>query len=107
MKKLHIALSTRDLATSVADYSARLGMPPTTMVEAAYALWRTPCLNFTVRIDPASQPGALRHLGWEDAGAPEFSQDTDVNGIVWEHFSAAQQAEEINQIWPQAQYTPE
>lgn len=106
MNKLHLALSTRDLTASVADYSARLGMPPDTMVEGAYALWRTPCLNFTVRVDPACEPGGLRHLGWEDVDAPEFSEDTDVNGIVWERFSAQQQAAEINQIWPQARYVP-
>lgn len=106
MKKLHIALSTRDLAASVEDYSARLGLAPETMVEGAYALWRTPCLNFTVRVDDNCEAGALRHLGWEDADAAAFAEDTDVNGIVWERFSAQQQAEEINQIWPQARYTP-
>jgi ribulose kinase len=29
-----------------------------------------------------------------------------VNGIVWEHFSAQQQADEINEIWPEVNYLP-
>ena len=46
-----------------------------------------------------------RHLGWEDPSATEFSQDIDVNGIVWERFNAQHQADEINQIWSEANYT--
>jgi len=46
-------------------------------------------------------------LGWEDSTAPQFSQTTDVNGIVWEKFSAQQQADEINEIWPEANFSPE
>lgn len=41
-----------------------------------------------------------------DAKAPKFSQETDVNGIVWERFTAQQQADEINELWADAEYTP-
>ncbi len=50
--------------------------------------------------------GALRHLGWEDSDAISFSKDVDVNGIEWERFHAEDQANEINDIWPQANYSP-
>ena len=106
MKKLHIALSTQKIEETIADYSARLGVQPCTSVPGEYALWRTECLNISVRQDPSCEAGSLRHLGWEDPTVTEFSQDTDVNGIVWERFTAHQQADEINQLWPQAGYLP-
>jgi len=46
----------------------------------------------------------MRHLGWEDEKATEFSIETDCNGIIWEKFAASHQAEEINEIWPNANY---
>jgi len=106
MKKLHIALATRDLTATIDDYSARLGTPPCSVVPGEYALWRTDSLNLSVRHDPGCAPGSLRHLGWEDSAAPAFSEETDVNGITWERFSATQQAEEINTLWPDANYHP-
>jgi hypothetical protein len=45
-------------------------------------------------------------LGWEDPEALEFTSTTDVNDIVWEHFSAEQQAEEIEKTWPGTGYMP-
>jgi len=107
MKKLHIALATNDLRATIDDYSARLGTPPCSVVHGEYALWRTASLNLSVRLDPDSEPGTLRHLGWEDSSARAFTEETDVNGITWEHFSAAQQAEEINTLWPDANYQPD
>lgn len=104
MKRLHLAIATRDLAGTVEDYSARLGTVPCVLIEGEYALWRTQQLNFSVRHDPSCKPGELRHLGWEDQDAPEFSQSTDVNGIVWERFTAQQQAKEIDEIWPDSGY---
>ena len=106
MRKLHIAISTDRIEATVADYSRRLGVQPCSYIEGAYALWRTESLNVSVRQDPDSAPGSLRHLGWEDASAEAFTQDTDVNGIVWEHFNAEHQAEEINTLWPEARYRP-
>ncbi len=107
MKKLHLALSTNKIEATIADYSARLGAEPCSFVPGEYALWRTATLNISVRQDPTCHPGSLRHLGWEDESAAAFTQDTDINGIVWEHFSAQHQADEINQLWPEARYQPE
>lgn len=107
MKKLHIAISTNKIDETVKDYSARLGVEPCSYIANEYALWRTEFLNLSIRQDTSCKPGELRHLGWEDPTAKEFSQDTDVNGIVWEHFSAKHQADEINELWPVANYQPE
>ncbi len=104
MKKFHIALSVSDLDASIKDYSQRLGLQPTLVVENHYALWRTDCLNVSLRVDSNQVPGNLRHLGWEDSTAEAFSHEEDVNGVVWERFTAQQQAEEINELWPQADY---
>lgn len=107
MQKLHIAIATDNIEATIKDYSTRLGAEPCSFVANEYALWRTECLNVSVRQDSSCKPGELRHLGWEDSTAPQFSQDTDVNGIVWERFSARQQADEINELWPEANYRPE
>jgi len=105
MKKLHLAIASNDIAASIRDYSQRLGQEPCSFVMNEYALWRTDTLNLSIRYDPQVAPGSLRHLGWEDPSAEQFSSDTDVNGILWERFSAQQQADEINQLWPQVGYT--
>ena len=107
MKKLHIAIATNSIEETIEDYSKRLGAKPCSFIANEYALWRTATLNFSVRQDPSCKPGELRHLGWEDPAAQEFSQSTDVNGIVWENFSVQQQADEINEIWPEANFKPE
>jgi hypothetical protein len=107
LKKLHIAISTDKIEETIKDYTHRLGTTPCSSIPGEYALWRTESLNLSVRQDPACPPGSLRHLGWEDASAAAFTQDTDVNGIVWERFSAKDQAAEINELWPAANYQPE
>lgn len=104
MSKIHIAISTHDIAATVADYSKRLGAAPCIVLDD-YALWRTETVNLSVRNDKKSPPGQLRHLGWENPDVNEFSNDTDVNGIVWEEFNAQNQADEINDFWPHAGYT--
>lgn len=106
MKKLHIAISTDKIAETVADYTQRLNAAPCLVVPGEYALWRTDNLNLSIRQDTTASPGSLRHLGWEDPSATEFTQDADVNGIVWELFNAHHQAEEINEVWPEAGYQP-
>ena len=107
LKKLHVAISTGKIDESIADYSRRLGMKPCAYVKGEYALWRTATLNVSIRQDLSCTSGTLRHLGWEDSSAIEFSKETDVNGIVWERFTAEQQAEEINDTWPGANYIPQ
>ena len=106
MKKLHIALSTDNIEKTVLDYTQRLGCEPCVVIAGEYALWRTDCLNVSVRHDMGCAAGSLRHLGWEDSDAKEFSQETDVNGIVWERFNAENQAEEIREIWQGIDYQP-
>lgn len=106
MKKLHIALTTKDIHKTVVDYSQRLGEEPCSYVSNEYALWRTGSLNISVRQDTNKDAGLLRHLGWEDPSAKCFTEEQDVNGILWENFSATQQAGEINALWPEAKYRP-
>ena len=106
MKKLHLALATHDIESSVKEYSLRLGCDPVLVIEHEYALWRTDCLNVSLRSDPDCDPGTLRHLGWEVPAADVFSSDTDCNGIVWEQFTQQQQADEIKMLWPDSEYQP-
>lgn len=98
MKRFHVAIGVTDIEKSVRDYSRRLGSEPCVVVPDEYALWRTETLNFSIR--KTSETPALRHLGWEDPEAPDFSVETDENGIAWERFSAEQQDREIDSIWP-------
>ncbi len=90
MKRFHIALAVTDLDASIADYSARLGQPPSAVVPGAYAMWRTDQLNFSINQQP-EQAGQLRHVGFEDDDAHGFTSDADVNGIAWKNFSALTQ----------------
>jgi hypothetical protein len=106
VKKLHLAISTDKINESIQDYSVRLGCAPCSYIPNEYALWRTEHLNLSIRQDSTCKPGELRHLGWEDPSVQEFAKDTDINGIIWERFTAEQQAEEINELWPQANYHP-
>ncbi len=103
---MHLALSTDNIEASIKDYTARLAKAPCSLISGEYALWRTETLNFSIRYDLDAPPGSLRHLGWEDSGAVEFTQDRDTNGILWEKFNASHQADEINTLWPEAEYKP-
>ena len=105
MKKLHLAIATQDITATVKDYSDRLNAEPCLIVKGEYALWRTDTLNLSVRQDDKFPPGTLRHLGWEDNTATEMTAETDVNGILWECFTKEQQAEEIREIWSDADYS--
>ena len=107
MKKFHIAISTDNLAAVVEDYSRRLGTKPCLVIADEYALWRTASLNISVRKDKSHAPRSLRHSGWEDSNAEAMTAETDVNGIIWERFTAKQQAAEIREIWSEVDYRPE
>lgn len=95
MRKFHLALSVGDIDASIRDYSNRLGCAPSIVIAGEYALWRTDCLNFSIRKVTDAKTGTLRHLGWEDASANSFSSTIDVNGIVWERFAESHQRDEI------------
>ena len=99
MNKIHIAIGVLDIARSVEDYSKRFGCEPCVVIPNEYALWKTPIVNFSIRYTQENF-NKLRHLGWEDSSVVEFSQDVDVNGIVWERFTAEQQVKEIEETWP-------
>lgn len=90
MKRFHIALAVASLEESIADYSRRLGQPPSAIVPGQYAMWRTDLLNFSIN-EKAGQAGQLRHVGFEDDTAEGYSSSVDVNGLEWELFPAAEQ----------------
>jgi hypothetical protein len=98
MRRFHIALAVASLTESIRDYSGRFGTPPTVVVAGKYAMWRTPQLNFSINELP-QRAGQLRHLGFEDEAAGEFSVERDVNGIEWELFSPTAQDEKIREIY--------
>ena len=98
MRRFHIALAVANLADSVRDYSARLGVEPTAVVAGKYAMWRTAQLNFSINQIP-ERAGQLRHLGYEDSAAADFSSDHDVNGIEWELFSPKAQDDKIVEVY--------
>jgi hypothetical protein len=103
MKRIHVALAVRDFSLSVEEYTKRLGIEPCCTVEGTYALWCTDTVNLSISVKPA-EAGRLRHLGFEDPNAEAMSEETDVNGIVWERFTAEQQRQEILKYWPNARF---
>ena len=106
MKRIHVALAVSRLDDAIADTRDRLGVEPCVVVPGTYALFRTASVNLSLT-ENSEQAGRLRHLGVEDPEAPAFSSDPGPDGLVWERFTAEQQADEINTYWPEASYTPE
>lgn len=103
-KRVHIAIAVDDVRASVEEYTARLGTAPCVISSSGdYALFLTPILNFSVSASPGSGR-ELRHFGFEYDHAPRPTAETDGNGFVWEHFTLAQQAEEIRERWPGADW---
>ena len=102
----HIAIAVQDISTSVEDYNERMGQPADIVVEGQYALWRTKELNLSIRKASPGEGGRLRHIGWETEDAAQFTCDKDCNGLLWEEFTAKQQAAEIEAAWPGTQYKP-
>ena len=94
MKRFHIALAVASLDESIADYSRRLGQPPSAVVPGQYAMWRTDLLNFSINEKP-EKAGQLRHVGFEDDAAKGYSSSVDVNGLEWKLFSMAEQDRRI------------
>jgi uncharacterized cupin superfamily protein len=102
-RRIHIALTVRDLTPSIQEYSRRLGVDPCCVVAETYALFRTDQLNLSISVD-RDAAGTLRHLGFEDPDAREASVERDVNGIDWERFTQQQQRAEIERKWPSANF---
>ena len=104
-RRFHIAFAVAGVDASIADYSERLGCEPEVVVAGEYALWRTAELNFSIRKATGAagfRHIGFRHIGWEDAATEQSSEAVDLNGTVWERFSAAQQRQEIEALWPGA-----
>jgi len=96
-KKFHISISTENFDGSVKDYSNRLNAKPEVVVPGRYALWRTEILNFSISCKPGQKAGMVRHIGFEDGAAEKFVEEQDINGIIWEYFSEAEQKREIKE----------
>lgn len=105
MRRFHLAIAVSDLAASVADYTTRLQADPVLVIPGEYALWRTEALNVSIRQLPG-HAGQIRHVGWEDDAASGFTAERDADGLLWEHFTSQQQAEEIRALWPDVAYRP-
>lgn len=98
-----MASAVGDLRGAVEAYNRFLGARPALVVPEQYALYRTPQLNLSLRkTDDA--PGTIRHLGFEDERASAFTEFKDNDGVVWERFTAEQQAQEIRAVWPEVEY---
>ena len=97
-KRMHIALAVADLEAAIDEYTTRLGVAPVTVAGGKYALFLTPILNFSLT-EVLGQAGKVRHFGFEDDSSPAATSETDKNGFIWEHFSLAQQAEEISALY--------
>lgn len=95
-RRLHLAIGTHDLEASIEDYSERLGCRPVRVLEGEVALWQTDALNVSARV--VDGPPGVRHLGFEDPSAEGATEETDVNGVVWERFRAEDQAREIDAL---------
>jgi len=104
MKKIHLAIATDNIAATIEDYSQRLECEPVLVIPNEYALWRSDFFNISIRQDSTCKPGELRHMGWEDSEAKAFTTSIDVNGLLWESFTAEHQSEEIEEAWPGTGY---
>lgn len=107
MRVLHIALGVKCITDSIADYTQRLSAQPLVIVPGEYALWRTDVLNLSIRQITRDEVPGLRHLGWEDPAISVYTETRDCNGILWEEFNAAQQLQEILELWPDAAVKPQ
>ncbi len=96
-RRFHIALAVDDVDSVVRDYTERLGAPPVQQVPDTYALWRTPEINLS--ISKGEGGVRLRHVGFEDDGAPEKTTATDCTGLVWERFAPDHQDAEIEKVY--------
>lgn len=105
IKRMHVALAVQDLEAAIEEFTERLGTEPVVVAGGEYALFLCGCLNLSISEIPG-QAGKLRHLGFEDTSSTAFTVDTDANGFMWERFTLAQQAEEINERWPGTDWTP-
>lgn len=136
MKKLHIHMSTKDLESSIAFYTAMFGAPPT-KVRDDYAKWGldNPSVNFALSLVGSCGKEGIGHLGIETDNPDELSTHinniqtiddsidnahaveccyassdktwaTDPSGVRWENFHSFGDSETLQPI-PILQNTPE
>jgi hypothetical protein len=103
--KTHIAISVKDIETSIEEYNKFLKCSPVLIVKNEYALWRTKEINLSLR-KTDEHPGVIRHIGFESEKHKGFNSFTDSNGVLWELFDKEAQAKEINDLWDNANYHP-
>ncbi|WP_338849168.1 ArsI/CadI family heavy metal resistance metalloenzyme [Massilia sp. W12] len=74
MKRMHIHISTDDLAASIRFYSQMFGSQPSVQKED-YAKWmlEDPKVNFAISTRPGVAPG-LNHLGMQTENAAELCE---------------------------------
>jgi len=94
MKRFHLAIAVEDFGASLEAYSRRLSAAPELLVPGRFALWRTELLNVTISCKPGQAAG-LRHVGFEDVSVSTPYEERDLNGIIWEYFSADAQMKEL------------
>ena len=130
MKRFHVHLHVKDLASSVAFYSRLFAAEPVRL-EADYAKWMLddPRLNFAISTRGAE--AGLDHLGFQTDDAEELDAlkaraseadlalvdegqtsccyarsekhwITDPQGIAWEHFHTLEQIPVFREAAPQA-----
>jgi|TARA_Y100000389_G_scaffold202866_1_gene249526 hypothetical protein len=101
MKRLHLAIGVKNIENSIQDYQKKFNCKPAVVIENEYALFRTDSLNLSIRKVEDEKLG-LRHLGWESEQYTGFTEETDCNGFIWEHFRKEDQIKEILDVWPQS-----
>ena len=98
MKKFHISIAVKNLDESIKEYSQKLGCEPCVVIVERYALWRTDTLNFSISQKPEIA-GTVKHIGFENSDAQNFTETHDCNGLMWEEFTAEMQRNEIEEVY--------
>ena len=98
MKKFHISIAVKNLDESIKEYSQKLCCEPCVVIVEKYALWRTDILNFSISHKPEIA-GQVRHIGFENSDAKNFTETHDCNGLMWEEFTAEMQRQEIEEVY--------
>ena len=96
MKRFHISIAVKNLDESIKWYSNKLGCKPCVVVAERYALLRNDMLNFSISQKPEIA-GHVRHIGFENSDAQNFTETHDCNGLMWEEFTSEMQMQEIKE----------
>jgi hypothetical protein len=97
-KRFHLAIGVKNIEDSIQEYTNRFGCKPVIVVKNEYALFKTDCLNVSIRKVITSDIG-VRHVGWESEKYTGFEEEKDCNGLIWETFREEDQMKEIKGLW--------